>query len=55
MLIPLARRRLSGRTAILAFCVLLLAAPWYARNVFLYGSLSGTQETVAGVGVARAL
>ena len=51
------RRRVNGRTAVLGACIVLFAAPWYARNVILYRSLSGTQESVAGVrfsGVAGA-
>jgi hypothetical protein len=39
-------------------CVLLLAAsiaaPWYVRNLMLYGALSGTVESVAGIGVREA-
>lgn len=30
--------------------VLTLSGPWYGRNLALYGSLSGTQQSVAGVG-----
>jgi hypothetical protein len=47
------RRRLSAR-AIAAFAAALLAAagPWYARNLFLYGNLSGMQETTGGVPLA---
>ena len=33
----------------------ILAGPWYARNLVLYGSLSGTQESRAGFGFAAAL
>lgn len=33
----------------------LLAGPWYARNVLLYGSLSGTQQSVAGIGLWQVL
>lgn len=33
----------------------LLAGPWYARNELLYGSLSGTQETVAGISIKKAI
>lgn len=49
------RGRLDGRAALLAGCLVLLAAPWYARNLVLYGSFSGTQESIAGVGLSRAL
>jgi hypothetical protein len=48
-------RRMPGRTALLAACIVVLgAAPWYVRNLVLYGSLSGTQETIAGVGFRSA-
>jgi hypothetical protein len=33
----------------------LLAAPWYIHNRLLYGSFSGTQQAVAGIGVRDAL
>lgn len=48
------QRRVSGRTALASAAILLLAAPWYMRNVILYGSLSGTQESIGGVGFSRA-
>jgi hypothetical protein len=49
------RRRMDARTALLAGCIVVLGgAPWYARNIVLYGSLSGTQESIAGVGLERA-
>lgn len=35
--------------------VLLLPLAWYLRNLILYGSFSGTQESVAGIGVRQAL
>ncbi|MBV8071203.1 MAG: hypothetical protein JO270_14940 [Acidobacteriaceae bacterium] len=35
--------------------VLLLAAPWYARNFALYSSISGTQQSVAGIGLRQAV
>jgi hypothetical protein len=46
--------RVTGRTALLAGFVVLLGALWYARNIVLYGSLSGTQESIAGVSLSRA-
>ncbi len=49
MLIQLWRHRLRVRTALGALAILFPAAVWYVRNVFLYGSFSGTQETIAGV------
>jgi len=44
------QRRLRAR-AVAAFAAALLAAagPWYARNLFLYGNVSGMQETTGGV------
>lgn len=44
----------NGRTALLAGFVVLLGALWCARNIVLYGSLSGTQESIAGVSLSRA-
>ena len=32
-----------------------VAGPWYLRNLMLYGSASGTQESVAGTGMRRTL
>ena len=32
-----------------------LAGPWYVRNLLLYGSLSGMQQSVAGIGPAQVL
>src|SRR5687768_2865898 len=37
-----------------AACVL-PAVPWYARNVALYGNVSGTAEVTAGITTARVL
>jgi hypothetical protein len=34
---------------------LLAALPWYARNVVLYGSVSGTQESAQGIGLREVL
>jgi len=48
------QRRINGRTALLGCLIVLLAAPWYARNLVLYGSLSGTQESIAGVNLSSA-
>ena len=38
-----------------AALVMLLAGPWYARNVALYGNVSGTQEAYDGIGIRQAL
>ena len=38
-----------------AMLVLVLAGPWYVRNVALYGNVSGTHEEFNGVGVRQAL
>jgi len=48
------QRRLNARTAFLAGFIVLLGALWYARNIVLYGSLSGTQESIAGVSLSSA-
>ena len=34
---------------------LVVAGPWYWRNLVLYGTASGTQESVAGIGILRTL
>ena len=45
------RRRLKwSHAAIFLVIVLLLSGPWYARNVSLYDSLSGTQQSASGLG-----
>ncbi len=49
-------RRSSWQTVAAATAIVLLVdGPWYLRNVLLYGSLSGTQQSVAGIGVRQAL
>lgn len=35
---------------LLSAIVIVAAGPWYARNILLYGTLTGTQESRAGVG-----
>ncbi|HEX3685156.1 MAG TPA: hypothetical protein VHU83_21655 [Bryobacteraceae bacterium] len=49
-----AQRRLNGRTAFLAASIVLFGALWYVRNIVLYRSLSGTQESIAGVSLPSA-
>jgi hypothetical protein len=50
------RTALSGRAVAAGLILpLLLAGPWYARNLALYGSLSGTQESIRGVPGPRLL
>jgi hypothetical protein len=44
-------RQAAWQTALAA----LIAGPWYLRNVLLYGTLSGTQESRAGITVVDAL
>ena len=39
----------------LATLLLLLAAPWYVRNVALYRNFTGTQEAYDGIGMKQAL
>jgi hypothetical protein len=49
------RKFVSWGTLGLALAIVAGAgAPWYVHNLFLYGSLSGTQQSVAGIGIARA-
>ena len=56
LLIFLAIRRLaSPRACSVAVLVLALAAPWYVRNISLYGTFSGTQESAAGISIANAV
>ncbi|HEX4773304.1 MAG TPA: hypothetical protein VH351_20890 [Bryobacteraceae bacterium] len=46
----------SWRRACLALLIpVAIGGPWYARNLLLYGSFSGTQETVAGVTFSSAI
>lgn len=42
-------------TALALALPVLAAGPWYTRNLFLYRSLSGTQQSVAGIGLAQVL
>ncbi len=52
----LIRRKISARSAVAsAGLILLIAGPWYARNLFLYQSLSGTQQSITGIGPMRAI
>ncbi len=44
----------TWRRAFPAIAIVAVAAPWYVRNLVLYGSLSGTQEAVGGVGLKQA-
>ena len=45
------RRRIEWtHGAVVLGIVLLLGGPWYARNVALYDSLSGTQQSASGLG-----
>lgn len=43
--------------ALVACCAIpaLMDAPWYIRNLKLYGSLSGTQQSIEGIGSWQAL
>ncbi len=50
------RSRLKLRMLAISLAIPAIAAgPWYLRNVLLYGSLSGMQEVVHGVTMARVL
>jgi hypothetical protein len=49
-------RRISWKTAAISTALVAgAAAPWYLRNLLLYGSLSATQQSVAGVGLREAV
>jgi hypothetical protein len=49
-------RRQSRAAVLLAFFIpLVTAGPWYIHNQFLYGSFTGTQQAVAGIGFKEAL
>lgn len=49
-------QRISGRAALACGALLLLVdGPWFARNVVLYHTISGTQESARGVGLSQAL
>jgi len=50
------RRRARFKTvAAGGMLVLALAGPWYARNLALYGNVSGTHEEFDGIGIRQAL
>jgi hypothetical protein len=50
-------RRSLRMSAVLppALLVLALGGPWYARNMALYGNVSGTQEAYDGIGLRQAV
>jgi hypothetical protein len=50
-------RRRAPLKSVLAGAVLVLAVagPWYARNLLVYGNLSGTHEEFEGIGIRQAL
>jgi len=49
-------RKISLKTAVAAaLLVLAVDGPWYVRNIVLYHSLSGTQQSVVGIGWAQVL
>jgi hypothetical protein len=50
------RRRAQPGTVVAAtLLILVLAGPWYARNLVLYGNLSGTYEQFDGIGIKQTL
>ncbi len=50
------RSGIAFRTVLLAVGVpIVIAGPWYARNVLLYGSFSGMQEARRGIGLHQAI
>jgi hypothetical protein len=56
LIFALAKRLLPATTVAAALgIVLVLAGPWYWHNLDLYGSVSGTQQSVAGIGWWQAM
>ena len=53
IIVELSRRRVMACIALLIPC--LIAGPWYWHNHTLYGSFSGTQQSVAGIGFEQVL
>lgn len=52
----LVRRRVRIGTVLPgAALAVVLAGPWYARNIVLYGNIGGTPEAFDGIGLRRAL
>jgi hypothetical protein len=50
------RSYVTIRTVLLALSVpIVIAGPWYARNVLLYGNFSGMQEAKRGIGFHQAV
>ena len=50
------RRNIRWTVIALAIAIVLaIAGPWYGRNLSLYGGLSGTQQSIAGIGWREAL
>ncbi len=50
------RLRISWKTVAVALAIpVVIDGPWYAHNVLLYGSLSGTQQSMAGIGALQVL
>jgi hypothetical protein len=54
--VALSWRRLGVRTTAASLLLpVLIDGPWYARNALLYGSITGTQQSIAGIGFVRAI
>jgi hypothetical protein len=49
------RKRAWPAAAAMAAALGVLAVPWYARNILLYGSLSGMLQSASGLGTADVL
>ncbi len=48
--------RTSSKTAAMSAALVVgVAGPWYLRNLLLYGSFSGTQQSAAGIGFRQAI
>lgn len=51
----LRRRTQVGPVVAATLLILVLTGPWYARNLVLYGNISGTYEQFEGIGIKQTL
>jgi hypothetical protein len=54
-LLPLVVAVAIWRRAALTLVGIIVAAPWYVRNILLYSNLTGTQEAYNGIGIAQVM
>jgi hypothetical protein len=55
LIVEMARQKLAVRAVVEACAMVVVAAPWYVRNLWLYGSLEGTQQGAKGIGFGQAV